>query len=74
MYNENDLIPFSALQHLHFCERQCALIYIEQAWAENGRIRSLPPAGRHRRSMRSGATVARSLPNACRRRARSSGR
>jgi CRISPR-associated exonuclease Cas4 len=23
------------LQHLLFCERQCALIHIEQAWAEN---------------------------------------
>ena len=34
-YNEEDLIPLSALQHLLFCERQCALIHIEQAWAEN---------------------------------------
>ena len=35
MYKEDDLIPLSALQHLIFCERQCALIHIEQAWAEN---------------------------------------
>ena len=35
MYNEDDLIPLSALQHLLFCERQCALIHIEQIWAEN---------------------------------------
>lgn len=35
MYNEDDLLPLSALQHLLFCERQCALIHIEQAWAEN---------------------------------------
>lgn len=35
MYDENDLLPISALQHLMFCERQCALIHIEQAWAEN---------------------------------------
>ena len=35
MYQEDDLIPISALQHLAFCERQCALIHIEQAWAEN---------------------------------------
>ena len=35
MYTEDDLIPLSALQHLIFCERQCALIHIEQAWAEN---------------------------------------
>lgn len=35
MYNEDDLLPISALQHLLFCERQCALIHIEQAWSEN---------------------------------------
>ena len=28
-------IPLSALQHYAFCPRQCALIHIEQAWAEN---------------------------------------
>ena len=25
----------SALQHIIFCERQCALIHIEQLWSEN---------------------------------------
>ena len=35
MYSEDDLLPLSGLQHLLFCERQCALIHIEQAWAEN---------------------------------------
>lgn len=34
-YNEEDLIQLSALQHLVFCERQCALIHIEQLWSEN---------------------------------------
>lgn len=34
-YTEDELIPLSALQHLVFCERQCALIHIEQAWDEN---------------------------------------
>jgi len=34
-YTEDDLIPISALQHFVFCERQCALIHIEQAWTEN---------------------------------------
>ena len=29
-----DLIPLSALQHYLFCPRQCALIHVEQAWAE----------------------------------------
>lgn len=35
MYAEDDLLPLSALQHLLFCERQCALIHIEQMWMEN---------------------------------------
>ena len=34
-YTEDDLIQLSALQHLVFCERQCALIHIEQLWNEN---------------------------------------
>ena len=32
---DQDLIPLSALQHYLFCPRQCALIHVEQAWAEN---------------------------------------
>ena len=35
MYTEDDLLPLSALQHILFCERQCALIHIEQTWNEN---------------------------------------
>jgi len=35
MYTEDDLLPLSGVQHLLFCERQCALIHIEQVWAEN---------------------------------------
>ncbi len=34
-YGEDDLLPLSALQHLIFCERQCALIHIEGLWLEN---------------------------------------
>jgi CRISPR-associated exonuclease Cas4 len=30
-----DPLPISALQHLLYCERQCALIHIEQIWVEN---------------------------------------
>ena len=30
-----DLLPISALQHLLYCDRQCALIHVEQVWAEN---------------------------------------
>ncbi len=34
-YSEDDFLPLSALQHLLFCERQCALIHIERLWEEN---------------------------------------
>jgi len=34
-YSEDDLLPISALQHLLFCERQCALIHVERLWADN---------------------------------------
>lgn len=34
-YPEDQLIPISALQHVLFCERQCALMYLEQVWDEN---------------------------------------
>ncbi len=35
MYGEDDLLMISALQHLLFCPRQCALIHVEQQWTEN---------------------------------------
>ncbi|QTA93777.1 CRISPR-associated protein Cas4 [Desulfonema magnum] len=35
MHTEDNLLSLSALQHIIFCERQCALIHIEQVWAEN---------------------------------------
>jgi CRISPR-associated exonuclease Cas4 len=34
-YSEDGLIMISALQHFVFCPRQCALIHIEQVWAES---------------------------------------
>jgi CRISPR-associated exonuclease Cas4 len=30
-----DSLPISALQHLLFCPRQCALIHLDQRWTEN---------------------------------------
>lgn len=33
---EDALVPVSALQHYLFCPRQCALIHVEQLWAEDG--------------------------------------
>ena len=35
MYDEADYIMLSALQHYLYCPRQCALIHLEQVWAEN---------------------------------------
>ena len=32
---EDNLVPISALQHMLYCPRQCALIHIEQHWSEN---------------------------------------
>ncbi len=33
--DDEDLVPLSALQHYLYCPRQCALIHLEQQWAEN---------------------------------------
>lgn len=60
MVNDDDLIPISALQHYLFCPRQCALIHIEQQWAESretaeGRLlheRADLPAVERRRGVR----------------------
>jgi len=35
IYNIDDLIQLSSLQHYAFCPRQCALIHVEQIWTEN---------------------------------------
>ena len=35
MFDENELLPISSLQHLLYCERQFALIHLEQLWSEN---------------------------------------
>jgi len=35
MFQESEYLSLSALQHLVFCPRQCALIHIEQQWEEN---------------------------------------
>jgi len=34
-YSEDDLLMLSGIQHMAFCERQWALIHIEQQWKEN---------------------------------------
>ena len=35
MYSEDELLMLSGIQHIAFCERQWALIHIEQQWSEN---------------------------------------
>ncbi|MBN1381232.1 MAG: CRISPR-associated protein Cas4 [Deltaproteobacteria bacterium] len=37
MFDPDDFIQLSALQHMAFCPRQCALIHVEQTWTESGR-------------------------------------
>ena len=35
MFEQDDLLPISALQHVVFCERQFALMYVERVWQES---------------------------------------
>ncbi|MDR0484159.1 MAG: CRISPR-associated protein Cas4 [Alphaproteobacteria bacterium] len=35
MYQEDDLLMISGIQHLAFCERQFSLIHVEEQWQEN---------------------------------------
>ena len=64
--SELDPIPISALQHHLYCPRQCALIHLEQLWAENaqtaqGRVlHERVDAGRSQR--RSGVRSVSALP------------
>ena len=63
--SEDELIPISALQHMLYCPRRCALIHTERQWAENrftveGRLlHQRADAGGHKR--RRGVRVARSV-------------
>lgn len=63
---ESDTIPLSALQHFLFCPRQCAIIHVEQAWAENmltaeGRILHETTA-EEKHEVRRGVRVAFAMP------------
>lgn len=61
-----DPIPLSALQHWSYCPRQCALIHLEQAFAEN--VHTLRGQAVHGRvdeagfEMRAGCRLERALP------------
>jgi CRISPR-associated exonuclease Cas4 len=48
IYSEEDHLLLSGIQHMAFCERQWALIHIEQAWAEN--VRTLEGKFLHERA------------------------
>ena len=62
---EDELVPISALQHMLYCARQCALIHIERQWSENlftaeGHVlHERADKGGHER--RSGVRIARSV-------------
>jgi len=69
-YSESELRPISALQHLIYCPRQCALIHNEQAWAENrltveGQQLHEKAHDTNRPETRPGVRIARGLPLRC---------
>lgn len=63
---ERDPIPISALQHWCYCPRQCALIHVEQVFADN--LHTLRGQAMHRQvdqpgvEARAGLRVERALP------------
>ncbi|MDR3310183.1 MAG: CRISPR-associated protein Cas4 [Oscillospiraceae bacterium] len=48
MYDEDDFLQLSGIQHFAFCRRQWALIHIENAWADN--LRTTEGALMHERA------------------------
>ncbi len=66
-FSEDELLPLSALQHLVFCERQCALIHVEQAWLDNAltvegaHLHERAHAGLPRRELRGAILTVRGL-------------
>jgi CRISPR-associated exonuclease Cas4 len=69
--SDTDVIALSALQHWSYCPRQCALIHLEQAFAEN--VHTMRGQAVHERvdepgfEERTGAKVERALPLWCER-------
>lgn len=66
-YSEDDLLLLSGIQHFAYCERQWALIHVEQQWLEN--VRTVEGRHLHERvhnpdliEKRGDLLVARSLP------------
>lgn len=48
VYSEDEFLMLSGIQHMAFCERQWALIHVEQLWAEN--IRTVEGTHLHERT------------------------
>jgi len=62
----DEYLPLSGLQHLSFCERQCALIHVEGVWVDNALTvqgnRLHERADQPGADLRDGVRVARALP------------
>ena len=48
VFNEDDFLLISGIQHFRFCRRQWALIHIENQWAEN--VRTVEGEALHRQA------------------------
>ena len=46
MYDDDQMLMLSGIQHYMFCPRQWALIHIEQQWDEN-RLTAEGPCSKH---------------------------
>ena len=67
MYNEDDYLMISGLQHYSFCPRQWALIHIEQQWEEDlrtidGEIMHEKAHDDNFRESRRGVIITRAMP------------
>jgi len=66
-YTEDDFLMISGIQHFRFCQRQWALIHIEQAWQDNlltfdGQILHTKADQPEIREKRNDKLIVRSLP------------
>lgn len=67
IYQEDELLAISGLQHIAFCERQWALIHIEQLWDENlrtaeGRLLHERVHDPEYKTYKPGAVIVRGMP------------
>lgn len=67
-FDEDDLLPLSAVQHVVFCPRQFALIHLERIWAESrltiegSRLHARTHNAGPRREVREDTVITRRLP------------